>query len=400
MQICIVNDYSLTHIGGAVTSLLEQKKSLENAGHTVFLLQLGTPLTDTKLDQSKIIYVKPSFTMPSAFFNLPFIFGTKKNCQKIRDILIDNKIDIVHFQSEFSLGFTTMKAAKQLKIPTVFTIHTFFWKYLGKVGNQIIARVIRSLFESVIKQKITFEKLPGNIVEQTLKNITLTLAKQSNAIISPSYHQRVILEQTSLKTPCYNVPNPFTAPLSSPPAHLVNKEAHPLRIIWIGRCDSEKRPIEFLKAVKIASSLTDKKFFVDIIGDGNLLETMKQKFQLDTVTFYGKQPHEKIVSYIDKSDIVALSSYHFDNQPMTIAEGITRFRPIFYCDERLSKEIQSAGYMSKNESINSMAEAIVKLVENPQIIYKLSVSAKESSQIFNSATYSKTVEQIYSKLLI
>ncbi len=399
MRICIVNDYSLVHIGGAVTSLLEQKKSLESNGHTVFVLQLGQPVPDDKIDQSNFLFVKPTFTTPTAFYNLPFIFGTKKNYRKVKQLLIDNKIEVVHFQSEFSISYITMKVAKELNIPCVFTIHTFFWEFNGKFGHKLIAPLVRFMFESTIKQKIFFEPLTGNPVEQMLKNITLSLAKQSDAIISPSQHQLNTIQKSSIKTPAYVVPNPFIAPADSAPAKIIDSTEHPFRMVWIGRCAPEKRPIQFLQAITAASKQTSKKFYVDFIGSGGLLPTMQKDFQSDTIIFHGQQPHNKIVEYIDQSDIVVLSSYHFDNQPMIIAEGVTRFRPIFYCDERLTEGLQYAGYLTKDESVESMTAAIVSLVEDPKITYDLSLGAQKSSYIFSPETYSKTVIGIYSSIV-
>lgn len=399
MRICIVNDYSIVHIGGAVTSLLEQKKSLESNGHEVFVLQLGQNVQESKIDQAKFLFIKPSFTTPEAFYNLPFVFGTKKNYAKVRKLLVDNKIDVVHFQSEFSMSWIAMKAATELGIPKVFTIHTFFWEFKGKTGLNFTAKLLRFMFERTVRQKITFEKLAGNKVEQMLKNITLSLAKHSDAIISPSQHQLNTILKSSLKTKSFVVPNPFIAPPDSPVAHLVNSGEHDFRMIWIGRVAPEKRPIEFLKAVEQARQKLDKKFYVDFIGDGNLLETVKNNFKLDNVVFHGQMPHEKVVEFMDKSDMIVLSSYHFDNQPMIIAEGVTRFRPIFYCDERLTEGLQYAGFLTTDESVESMAEAIIKLVDNPQIVQELSAGAQKSSYIFSPATYSATVEKIYSEVL-
>ncbi|HEU4830809.1 MAG TPA: glycosyltransferase [Candidatus Saccharimonadales bacterium] len=399
MRICLVNDYSLTHIGGAVTSLFEQKKALESAGHTVYILQLGTPPRSVAINQTNVIYIKPSFTLPPVFYNLPFLTGSKKNLRKIHDALSDAAIDVIHFQSEFSLAYAVSKIAKQLSVPTVFTIHTFFWEYIGTTALHVVANIIKILFEKTTRQKILTEKLPGNSVEQMLKNITLTLAKQSGAVISPSSHQRDVLEQTSLKTPLYTAPNPYRAPDDAPTPRVVRTDKHVFRIAWIGRCVPEKRLAEFLAAAAIAQAQSNERVLVDVVGDGSLLPELKELFQSDTIVFHGKQPHAKIVEYIDRSDVVALSSYHFDNQPMTIAEGISRFRGILYCDERLTEGLQSAGYKSDDETPESMAKAIVALAESPSIVRTLSENAKKDSSLFSSRTYASTAEKIYTGLL-
>ncbi len=395
MRICLVNDYSLTHIGGAVTSLLEQKNALEAEGHTVVILQLGKPVKVPGVDSSQLFFVDPSFTLPKNFYQLPILVHSRKNLQNVRAIVHAINVDVIHIQSEYSLAYAASKIAKELTIPTVYTIHTFFWTYSGTVARNTIAAFIRFCFRHIMRLPLETERLNGNIVEQTLKNITLTLAKRSEAVISPSTHQAVVLQQTSLKAPVFVIPNPYRAPTTSPKPTIARPSQDAMRIAWIGRHAPEKRPAEFLEAVRLAQIQVPQKIFVDMIGDGSLFDDLKRQYQSATVVFHGKQSRQKVVAYIDQSDITALTSYHFDNQPMTIAEATSRFRGVLYCDERLTEGLTHAGYKSTDETIQGLSAAIIKLIQDPSLVSSLSRGAQRDSTIFRPQTYTRQMTAIY-----
>jgi len=399
MRICIVHDYSLKNIGGATTSLIEQKRALENSGHDIFILQLGDKSTNYTFGDGGIKYIKPLLSLPESLYSVPVISGSRKNRRMIHKILLENKVEIIHLQSEMTLAYLVQSVAKDMGIPVVFTIHSFFWRFPDSSTNGLVTFALKSLFSLANKQKLVTEPLEGNSVEQTLKNISLYLAKKSDALVSPSQHQANAIAKTSLQTPCYVVPNPFGSKGSSTPKLLKNVKT-PVKILWIGRCDPEKRPLEFIEAVKIAKNSTEKPFEVDFVGTGKLLDAMKKQAKnLPDVKFHGKLAHAKAVQQIDKSHIVALVSYHFDNQPMVIAEATSRYRPVLLCDERLTEGTSGASILTKNETPQAIAEVIVQIVENPNLLTELSKGAQKSSQMFSHKAFTESMNKIYKSLL-
>ncbi|HYG84025.1 MAG TPA: glycosyltransferase family 4 protein [Verrucomicrobiae bacterium] len=396
MRICIVNDYSIEHIGGAVSSMFEQKKALEAAGHSVTILQLGNRPKSTVFDLNGVIFIEPSFTLPRSLYDLPMLLSTPENLEKLRAILKEQRPDVIHLQSEMSLARMTQRLAKELGVPSVYTVHTFFWQYKGIVKAPT-AWFLRNALELVFRQPLHLGTPEGNVVEKTLKDITLSAAEAAQAVISPSAHQRDTMLRAGLRTPCYVVSNPF-ASSGSVPATPVSNNPQALRILWIGRCEPEKRPLEFIEAIKLASTHTKAPFTVDFIGEGSLLDDMKQRATMQGVTFHGKKTHTDTVALIDTADITVLSSYHFDNQPMTVVESITRFRPVLYCDELLSDEIGKAGYRSDGPSPEAMAKAIVALAEDRRKVVELSRHAQKQAQLFSREHFAQKMSQIYGSI--
>jgi len=393
MRIALVNDYSLTRIGGAVTSMLEQKKALEQAGHTVFLIQLGERQPERTYDDSHFFYIKPHFYMTDSLYNMPMLFARKKHDRLIKNILVENDIDIVHVQTELTLGHLVTRVANILGIPVFHTIHTFFWAYGPTFINPYVAAISRFLFQIAVREKLIQLKPEGTPMERFLKSITLNVAVHADMVISPSGHQMKSLKKAGLKTPISVVPNPFIPQKND--ATPLKTTRHKLRFVWIGRLDNEKRPLDFLEGVKQAHERTSLPFMVDIVGEGILSAKAKRRYSLPNVTFHGHTPHNKVVKLIDTSDMVVMSSYHFDNQPMVIAEAISRLRPVLFCDERLTEGVDIAGYLTKNETAEAFADALIDLIEHPEKVAALAKKTPIAARIFEPTTFAKTMTQLY-----
>ena len=137
-----------------------------------------------------------------------------------------------------------------------------------------------------------------------------------------------------------------------------------------------------------------------MIGDGTLLNDMRKQYgQLPHVDIVGLRDNDAVISAIDGSHIVALSSYHFDNQPMVIAEAICRYRPVLYCDERLTAEgLHQAGILTSDPSPEAIAQSIKKLINHPTQLITLSHVAVEAKEIFTPKYYASTATSLIQEL--
>jgi len=129
------------------------------------------------------------------------------------------------------------------------------------------------------------------------------------------------------------------------------------------------------------------------------VDEVKRRFHLKNVTLHGKKSHKDAVALIDKADALFVSSYHYDNQPMVIAEALSRYRPVIYCDEKLTEGVDTAGFLSVGPDPEAMAKAIVDFVEHPEVVRELSIKAKEASKIFLPEVYVESVVKVYRSVL-
>lgn len=398
MRICFVLDFPVTNTGGVVYSTINQIKALQQAGHTVYIF------ANQAIDNVNSFVLKPSLTinLPNTIFILPGYINSKKRQEVIRQLLTKNKIECVWLQSELSLALIVQDVARELNIPVIFTVHSIFWQIDKLPLSRVAAFAIRQALHWLCKRPIYIQpKTTGTLIERLLKSLTLNVASASDAVVSPSQHQLETLRSLDRNLPLYNIPNPFLpAGASLSPAHTISSISpnEPLRILWVGRLTPEKRPLEFLEAL---SQCPSEFIQCTMIGDGILLKEMRRRYgKLPHVLIAGPKTNNETIAAIDQSHLVALTSYHFDNQPMVVAEAISRHRPVLYCDERLTAEgLKEAGILTANSSPEAITQTIKQLAGSPEQIIKLSRAAAKAKTVFDAKSYAKKAEKLIVGLL-
>ena len=395
MRICFVLDFPISNMGGVVTSTISQVQALNQAGHTVYILG------DQKINGAINLPLKPSLTLrvPGTPFTLPCYYNSAQRRKKIQELLLDNDIDCVWLQSEFTLACITQDVARSINNPVLLTVHSIFWQIKKVPLSRVAALFMRYIIRMYCRRRVSLHrKTTGTLIERTLKSLTLSVAASADAVVSPSRHQYRTLYALNSSLPLYHIPNPFFPQATTAP-HTIDSlpPDNKLRITWIGRCTPEKRPLEFLTALAQCPS---KHMHCTMVGDGALLNDMRKQYnQLPHVDIVGSRNNTAVISAIDQSHIVALSSYHFDNQPMVIAEAICRYRPVLYCDERLTSEgLQKAGILTDDPSPEAIAQSIKKLINHPTQLITLSHAAVEAKKIFTPKYYASTATSLIEEL--
>ncbi|MBX3311354.1 MAG: glycosyltransferase [Microbacteriaceae bacterium] len=384
MRIAIISDYYLDYLGGAQVSMIAQKNALTDAGHQVFLL---APLKPPNTAVPEWLN-RPSFRLKS--LELPVFKNGKKIRSNLKEFFETNKIEVVHIQTEFGLANAAIGVANEMGLPVLHTVHTIYWQAPGKLQKPV-ATVMRALLRKVTGNSLVKMTISGSDIEKVLQDLTLNTANSVDAVISPSAHQLSDMQAAGVSSKAIVLTNPFTKPNSEPAKPLPKTLP---RIALIGRLVPEKRPLEFIKASVLAQKKID--FELKIIGDGPLLEQAKILAKDANITFTGRLNSDLVQQEIDNSHCVAVVSYGFDNQPMTIIEAISRHRGVFYVDPKLTPIIEDAGFPTEPD-IQSMADGIVSLLKDAQL-EKLSLAATTKSADFSPETFVKGYEQLVSEL--
>ena len=385
MRIAIVSDYFLDYVGGAQSSIHEQKASLLEAGHEVFLI------AHTRKNSGPVdLAVRPAFTIPGV--QLAVSYNRAPLVAQLVAFFAEHEIDVVHLQTEFGLAHAAIAAARQRGIPVVHTVHTFYWQSAG-VGPTVVAPLMRRMLQSATAARFAVQTLSGRPSDDLLRTLTAETAKLVDVVISPSEHQGADLQAAGVETPLVIVPNPIAR--SPRPATLLADHAVP-RFLWVARCEPEKRPLVFaeaaLRALKLAS------FEVDFVGDGSQLDELRTlTADAPGIRVHGNLGHEAVLQLIDDSSLVVLTSYGFDNQPMTIAESVSRYRGVLFCDPKLREGLGSSGYLSTDPSAEALAEALVTLSTEKGALQELSRGAKQDAVIFSATTYVTRIMAAYAQ---
>lgn len=392
MRVAIVSDFFPDFIGGAQTSMREQQLALEEAGHAVRTVSpVRTRGPRFRRDERSLL-VRPRFIMPGV--ELPVIRNTPVVRAELAQYFQDERIDIVHVQSEFGLSHAAIDAAAEVGLPVVHTIHTFYWAsddnwhaFLAPFGRWLITRMIGRPIER--------RRLATKPIDSVLRNLTLTTAMRADAVVSPSAHQARDLEAAGVRAPVHIIRNPMVAS-GTPSAPLTIEQARNPRFLWAARCDLVKRPLVFAQGAIEALERTGNGFSVDFVGTGGQLGALKRlTAKHPPLRVHGAIPRERLLELLDDSAAIVLSSLGFDNQPMTVVEAVSRQRGVLYCDDTLTEGLTRAGYLTPTPDAKGFADALVALVSDPELLVRLSAGAAAEQHEFSGEAYVRRILRAY-----
>ncbi len=391
MRIAIVSDYFLDYVGGAQTSMKQQQLALEEAGHIVVMVSARRGAFGRRMTAVPDgVRLQPNFTLPG--LELPIVPNNGRVRAKLEKYFRDERIEVVHVQTEFSLARAAADVATTLGIPVVHTVHTFYWASEG--GPQAsVAWFLRLGLRLLTKSRVSNQTFTPRAADNVLRNLTLDMALRADRVISPSAHQGQDLAAAGVVGDIAIVPNPV-ATSSSPSAPLPdNREP---RFLWVARCEPIKRPLVFARAAIDALGRAEGSFTVDFVGEGaDLAELTTLAAGRPELRIQGALPHDAVLDLMDQSSAVVLSSIGFDNQPMTIAEAVSRERGVLYCDPKLREGLLNSGFLSETPDVAGLADAIVALVDDATLLPGLSRGAAIDRSAFAPATYVKRVVEVY-----
>lgn len=384
--VAIISDYYLDYVGGAQSSMLEQKAALAEAGHDVYLVanvRKGTAIDSVDLA------IAPAFSVPGV--DLAVTYNRAPLVRRLTDYFAEKRVDVVHLQTEFGLAHAATAAARAMGIPVVHTVHTFYWQSSG-VGPTLVSPVMKALLQSMTDARFPTTRFTGRPSDDTLRNMTAAMAARADVVVSPSEHQGADLAAAGVDSPIVIVPNPISR--SPRPAALLAYDAPP-RFLWVARCEPEKRPLVFAAAA--IEALATASFDVDFVGTGSQLDELRALTANEPrIRVHGNLGHDAVLDLIDASSMVALTSYGFDNQPMTIAESVSRYRGVLFCDPKLREGLGESGFLSTTPDEHGLAVALVELV-TPGALQRLSIGAKTDAVTFSAATYVERITAVYAQ---
>lgn len=359
----------------------QQQLALEAAGHDVVMVSAARGRGARTRPVVDGLTITPAFTLPG--LELPVIPNIERTRRSLRRLFEAERIDVVHVQSEFGLAHAATDVAASLGIPVIHTVHTLYWASDDN-WHAPLEPLIRRTLSRLTGASIPRVALTPRPVDNLLRNVTLAMAKRADAVISPSAHQGQDLQDAGITTEVTVLPNPVGT--SSRPA--VALPDGPPSFLWVARCDVVKRPLPFAEAAIEALARTGNGFSVDFVGDGADRPALQKLVAgHPELRVRGALPHSDVLDLMDAASAVVLSSLGFDNQPMTIAEAVSRERGILYCDPKLREGLLHAGYLAANPEVSGLADALVELVQKPGLLQELSRGAAQDGAQFSPTTY-------------
>ncbi len=137
MRIALFTETYFPFISGVVTHVQTLKECLESHGHEVLIV--------TTNPKAVCHYIKDGILYCPAI-PLKRIYGygvaNPLNLERLR-IIRDFNTDLLHIHTEFSMGIFALFAARKLKKPIVYTLHTMYDDYMFYVAPERFQNMVR-----------------------------------------------------------------------------------------------------------------------------------------------------------------------------------------------------------------------------------------------------------------
>ncbi|GAB2506085.1 Alpha-monoglucosyldiacylglycerol synthase [Corynebacterium atrinae] len=385
-RVAVVSDYSLTTLGGAETAFAEQVSLLSAVAE---VLAVCPP--SRRLDELAVQEGVDKLAVPVTFVVPGLGFPVARNSPKLRALLRKAfaDVEVVHVHSEFGIAAAAIAAARELEIPVVQTVHTFFWQTTAPV------QTLLALGGPPVHRLLTGWRSPARQLAQkkgdsALRNMTLAAAQAVDRVISPSAHQAEHLSAAGLRH-IDVLPNAVSHNAAAEPLNSIDG---PLRVLWIGRFCPEKRIFDFLRACQRAlDEVGPDKLLIDVLGTGPQFPAAQRLVREQPgIRLHGRVPHADIPAWLERSHVTAVTSIGWDNQPMTIAESVMALRGVIWCDPALTEGVVPAGIPAFD---GTLADRLIELARDPGAVVAASQSAVEASAIFSPEYFTRSVLDVY-----
>lgn len=390
MKIGIFTDTYNPTVSGVVTSINMLEQEMKKRGHEVYIFAPSKSIT---ANDSQNLYMLKSMPLLVArqYKNRIAAFYSRDIAKKIKEL----NLDIVHTQSEFSLGLFGKIIARKFDIPFIHTYHTMWEDYMHYI--------------------VPVKEGSRNIYPKRFaRTFSRNFIRKAECIITPSKKTEKYLKyRCKIKNkPIYVIPTGIDlAPFAS--SNFSYEDKQNLRkslgiskddnvIIFLGRVAEEKSIDVLLDNMpSIFKELPNTKFL--IVGDGPSkidLENQANKLNIsDKVIFTGKVPWNDVPKYYNIADIFVNASLT-ETQGLTFLEAMAAGLPIV---AKYAPNLTEYIYNNKNGILvkknTDFSKSILDILKNKKIAEKLSLNALETAKQYSVEEFGDKLEMLYSEII-
>jgi len=381
MNIGLFADTYFPQINGVATSTKILGQELTNLGHKVYIF---TPTDPRAPKNEQGVYRLPSmpFTfLPSHRMTLIYPPRLLANMRKFN-------LDIIHTQTEFTIGIFGRIVSSFHKIPSVHTYHTMYEDYVHYIAN-------------------------GHLITPKMaQKYSRIFCNKASAVIAPVQKTNDYLKKIGVTKPVSVIPTgllfePFRrgkynqGELNEAKLSLGLNLSDPI-IINVGRVAQEKSLDVVVKGMPaVLKQIPNAKFL--IIGDGpkkaDLISLSKNLGIENSVVFAGSKPWEEIGKYYQLGDVFVSASTS-ETQGLTYVEAMAAKVTVVAKKDRSIEDViinSVTGYcFEKDEELPSvLCSALLNVKERE----KITDAAYSHISHLSSESFAKNVEALYMDVL-
>ncbi|WP_117280169.1 glycosyltransferase family 4 protein [Streptococcus intermedius] len=346
MRIGLFTDTYFPQVSGVATSIRTLKTELEKLGHTVFIFTT-TDKDVNRYEDWQIIRI------PSVPF---FAFKDRRIAYRgfstALEIARQYQLDIIHTQTEFSLGLLGVWIAKELRIPVVHTYHTQYEDYVRYIAKGMVIRP--SMVKYIVRgfmSDLDGVICPSEIVYDLLMKYKVKVEKR----VIPTGIELAKFERPELTKE--NVAD-LREKLG-----ISNQET---MLLSLSRVSYEKNIQAVLAALpKVLEENPNVKLVV--AGDGPYLSDLKAQAKrlniTDMVIFTGMIAPSETALYYKAADFF-ISASTSETQGLTYLESLASGTPIIahgnpYLDNVINDKMFGTLYYEERDLAGAILEAVI-----------------------------------------
>ena len=349
MNIGLFTDTYFPQVSGVATSIKTLRDELIAQGHHVYIFTSSDPrATDSPEDG---IYRFPS--VPFVSFKDRRIAFT--GWLKVLRIARKLDLDIVHNQTEFSLGVMGKMVAKELGIPCIHTYHTMYQDYLHYIAN---GRVLKP-------------KDVARLAHLYLKNMAGVIAPSERVLDTlESYHVEspILVIPTGVNLRVYRLRDTPEQKLSMRQKYGYDRDTPVL--LSLSRLAFEKNIQELIASMPdvLAKEPTAQLL---IVGDGPARQSLERQVRemnlRDHVTFAGQISNDEVPHYYQIADVF-VSASDSESQGLTYDESLASDVPIVVRrSEYTDQLIDDPGIGMSFQKRADLVKGILHYIQNPPV---------------------------------
>ena len=331
---------------------------------------------------------------------ISFVFNSNLKSNKLmRDVIDEFKPDIAYVHNTwFRANIGIYKILKKKGIKVFHKIHNFryFCCNFFLLKNHIKDTEYCNMCNLQKENKI-FNKYYQNSYLKSFFGILygkkiyrLILSGDLNLLVMTNFHKKFLIE---LGVKPENI-DTFSNPISYKNTNEYNQISNYL--VYAGRVSQDKGVEELIKAwIKADVSNLSLK----IIGDGKMLNELKEKYILPNIKFLGLLSHEETLELIKNSRGVVTATKMYEGQPRLLCEASINGIPSLFPDFGGMGEFFPRNYTFKFEQFNyeSLCEKL-KLFEKSLELKQESIEIQSfTEQIFGKDYLKETLDKIFTQ---
>ena len=346
MRIGLFTDTYFPQVSGVATSIRTLKTELEKLGHTVFIFTT-TDKDVNRYEDWQIIRI------PSVPF---FAFKDRRIAYRgfstALEIARQYQLDIIHTQTEFSLGLLGVWIAKELRIPVVHTYHTQYEDYVRYIAKGMVIRP--SMVKYIVRgfmSDLDGVICPSEIVYDLLMKYKVKVEK------------RVI--PTGIELAKFERPE-ITSENMADLREKLGISNQETMLLSLSRVSYEKNIQAVLAALPtVLEENPDVKLVV--AGDGPYLSDLKAQAKrlgiTDAVVFTGMIAPSETALYYKAADFF-ISASTSETQGLTYLESLASGTPIIahgnpYLDNVINDKMFGTLYYEERDLAGAILEAVI-----------------------------------------